>query len=109
MPRIVYGGDPNNGGEGPAAVFHRGVLFHRGVPVDAPDDVATALAGNSHFRVADPLDHDADGRRGGSLSHEATDELTALRARYQDVTGRKFYHGWGADDLRRRIADAEAG
>ena len=34
------------------------------------------------------------------------DEITALRAKYQDVVGKKAYHGWSADDLRDKI-DAE--
>ncbi|HHX91369.1 MAG TPA: hypothetical protein GX700_16710 [Paracoccus sp.] len=34
------------------------------------------------------------------------DDLTALRAEYQDVVGKRAYHGWSADDLRDKIAEA---
>ena len=35
------------------------------------------------------------------------DEITALRAEYQDVVGKKAYHGWSADELRAKIAEAK--
>ena len=35
------------------------------------------------------------------------DDLTALRAEYQDVVGKKAYHGWSADELRDKIAEAK--
>lgn len=35
------------------------------------------------------------------------DDLTALRAEYQDVVGKRAYHGWDADELREKIAEAE--
>ena len=37
----------------------------------------------------------------------ADDEITALRAEYQDVVGKKAYHGWSADELRAKIAEAK--
>ena len=36
------------------------------------------------------------------------DDLAALRAEYQDVVGKKAYHGWSADELRDKIAEAKA-
>lgn len=45
--------------------------------------------------AADPADSDAD-------------DLTALRAEYQDVVGKRAYHGWDVDDLRGKIAAAKA-
>lgn len=38
----------------------------------------------------------------------APDDLTALREQYQTKVGKKPYHGWDADELRKRIAEAEA-
>lgn len=35
------------------------------------------------------------------------DDLAALRAEYQDVVGKKAYHGWSADELRDKIAEAK--
>lgn len=48
--------------------------------------------------VADDLEADAP----------APDELAQLRAQYEDALGKKPYHGWDADELRRRI-EAAAG
>ena len=33
------------------------------------------------------------------------DDLTALRAEYQEAVGKKPYHGWDADTLRAKIAE----
>lgn len=37
----------------------------------------------------------------------AEDELTGLRAQYQDVVGKRAYHAWDADELRKKIAEAK--
>ena len=34
------------------------------------------------------------------------DDLTDLRAEYQEVVGKKPYHGWSAEEIRSRIAQA---
>lgn len=34
------------------------------------------------------------------------DELSRLRAEYQDVVGKRPFHGWDADTLREKIAEA---
>ena len=35
------------------------------------------------------------------------DDITSLRAEYQDVVGKKAFHGWDADTLRNKIAEAK--
>ncbi|MFC7399580.1 hypothetical protein ACFQU1_20415 [Chelatococcus sp. GCM10030263] len=35
------------------------------------------------------------------------EELHELRAQYQDVIGKKPYHGWDAETLREKIAEAK--
>ena len=35
-------------------------------------------------------------------------ELSALRAEYQETVGKRPYHGWDADTLREKIAEARA-
>ena len=35
-------------------------------------------------------------------------ELDALRDEYKDAVGKRAYHGWDADELRQKIADAKA-
>lgn len=37
---------------------------------------------------------------------EREDELAELRAEYQEVVGKRAYHGWDADTLREKIAEA---
>lgn len=39
---------------------------------------------------------------------EVVDEMADLRTRYQEIFGKKPYHGWGADELRKRIDEALA-
>lgn len=34
--------------------------------------------------------------------------LSALRAEYQEVVGKRPFHGWDADTLREKIAEARA-
>lgn len=55
--------------------------------------------------TGDPLDHDQDGRKGGSLKPEATAQLTALRAEYQEKAGKRPFHGWDEDTLAAKIAE----
>lgn len=33
------------------------------------------------------------------------DKLTELRAKYQEVVGKKAYHGWDAEELAQKIAE----
>lgn len=35
------------------------------------------------------------------------DDMKVLRARYAEVVGKKPYHGWDADTLRTKIAEAK--
>jgi hypothetical protein len=35
------------------------------------------------------------------------DPLTALRAEYQQVVGKRAFHGWSADELKAKIAEAK--
>jgi hypothetical protein len=59
-------------------------------------------------RAAGAFDHDNRDGPGGSTAPEATDELKALRAEYNEVSGRRFFSGWTADQLRERIAAVKA-
>jgi hypothetical protein len=54
----------------------------------------------------DPLDQDGDGHKGGSPKPEPSEDLSDLRARYTEATGKRPFGGWGADMLRAKIADA---
>lgn len=37
------------------------------------------------------------------------DELSRLRAEYQDVVGKRPFHGWDADMIRQKIVEAGQG
>lgn len=37
--------------------------------------------------------------------NNAPDELAELRAKYQEVVGKKAYHGWDAEELAQKIAE----
>lgn len=52
------------------------------------------------------LDHDGDGKAGGSIAPEHTDALKALRDEYREVFGKRAFPGWSADELREKIAAA---
>lgn len=55
-------------------------------------------------KKADPLDHDANGKKGGSKAPEGDAEETArLRSEYQDLFGKRPFNGWDAEELQRRI------
>lgn len=55
-----------------------------------------------------PLDHDGDGRKGGSKPADDSEEMQKLRTKYQEVVGKRAYHSWGAAELQRRIDEALA-
>lgn len=81
-----------------------------------PPEVAAALTPQSPTPEAPtqappsphPLDHDGDGRPGGSPKPDDTGELVALRAEYFDVIGKRPFHGWDEEALRQKIAEASA-
>lgn len=54
------------------------------------------------------LDHDGDGKPGGSISATG-DDIKALRALYRETIGKAAFNGWNADELRRRIAEVRTG
>lgn len=56
--------------------------------------------------ASDPLDHDGDGRKGGSPKPEGGDELNAARAKYLEVIGKHPFHGWHVGTLNAKISEA---
>lgn len=54
---------------------------------------------------ADPLDHDADGKKGGTKAAPKNPELAALRKAYKTKFGTGASPKWTADDLRAKLAD----
>lgn len=54
-------------------------------------------------KKTDPLDHDGDGKKGGSKPAEDSDELANLRGEYQELFDKRPYHGWSAAELQEKI------
>ncbi len=54
-----------------------------------------------------PLDHDRDGRKGGAPKPEASADLTAARALYEEAVGKRPFYGWDVDTLMAKIAEAQ--
>jgi len=59
-------------------------------------------------RILNKLGHGSymtrDMRAQSTPSAPPNDELTELRAKYQEVVGKKAYHGWSAEELAEKIA-----
>lgn len=53
----------------------------------------------------DPLDHDGDGEKGGSIT--APGDMKALRAEYQAKFGKRAFNGWDEATLRAKLGDAQ--
>ena len=60
----------------------------------------------SDLVAADPIDHDEDGRKGGSKK-QTGDDISALRGEYETKVGKRPFMGWDADTLRAKITEAE--
>lgn len=73
------------------------------VPVGWADH-PSAFADKKPAPEAKAFDHDGDGKPGGSVAPEPTDDLKTLRASYRELTGKKPFPGWDADELTKRIA-----
>jgi hypothetical protein len=52
------------------------------------------------------LDHDDNGREGGSITAAGDGGLAALRAEYQAKFDKRPFNGWDATTLREKIAAA---
>lgn len=48
----------------------------------------------------------ADDSKSGYNTKDEDEVLASLRAKYQKVVGKKAYHGWSAEELNQKIADA---
>lgn len=75
----------------------------------APPAATAGVYERRDMVARDPLDHDRDGRKGGSERPEGdADELATLRDEYLTVVGRRPFNGWDAATLREKIAAAKA-
>lgn len=58
-------------------------------------------------RLLAQLDHDGNGKPGGSSSPAPNPELAAARLEYETKLGKRPFPGWSVDILRARIAAAD--
>lgn len=68
--------------------------------VDETTDMGRRLMGNPDFS-ADALDHDGNGKKGGSTS--PAEDVSELRKAYKDKFGKRPFNGWDAAELKARI------
>lgn len=73
------------------------VLAENDVP-PVPADVAK--------KAKAALDHDDNGKPGGSKKQPATGDIKALRAEYEKKLGKKPFNGWDIATLREKIGAA---
>lgn len=55
----------------------------------------------------DPLDHDGDGRKGGTKAAPKNPELADLRKQYQAKFGKRPSPRWDADAISAKLAEAK--
>lgn len=73
----------------------------RGECVEGDDDAPAITTRQFH-----PLDHDKDGKKGGSLPSGQRDELADLQAEFVALTGQEPDKRWGRARLEAEIAKA---
>lgn len=98
---------------GHTSITYGDVTFEGHDPSDVTDeDWIRRLSGSQEFEqvgkgAKDPLDHDGDGKKGGSTAGRDVEAMRALRAEYERVVGKKPFSGWNADVLRQKMAAFE--
>lgn len=60
-------------------------------------------------RILGKLGYQRSDMEAAKAQEAEADALDGLRAEYQDVVGKRAYHGWSAEELREKIAAAKAG
>mgnify|MGYP001560407729 CR=1 FL=1 len=90
-----------------------GVLKRYGSFEEVPADWARCngtyneQTGQWEDKAFDPLDHDGDGKKGGSASGRDAVQAAAMRAlrkEYFDKLGKKPFSGWDEATLREKMA-----
>lgn len=94
------------GPQGEARVFQSEADVPKGWTDVIPADFPKPMEERGPVARLDPLDHDGDGEKGGSTSgaEDAKSEVRALREEYRKKMGKRPFSGWGAAELRRRMA-----
>ena len=69
-------------------------------------DRAMRSADPRYARILGRLGYQRSDLAAATEAEEAEDELSELRAQYQEAVGKRAYHGWDASTLREKIAEA---
>lgn len=69
-------------------------------------DRAMRSADPRFARVLGKLGYQRSDMAAKADAEKQEDELTDLRAQYQEATGKRAYHGWDVDTMREKIAEA---
>ena len=70
-------------------------------------DRAMRAADPRFARILGKLGYQRSDMEAAKDQEAEADAMDALRAEYQDVVGKRAYHGWSADELREKIAAAK--
>ena len=71
-------------------------------------DRAMRAADPRFARILGKLGYQRSDMEAVKAQESEADAMDALRAEYQDVVGKRAYHGWSAEELRDKIAAAKA-
>lgn len=71
-------------------------------------DRAMRAADPRFARILGKLGYQRSDMEAVKAQEAEADAMDALRAEYQDVVGKRAYHGWSAEELRDKIAAAKA-
>lgn len=72
-------------------------------------DRALRAADPRYARILGKLGYQRTDMVAEAEAAEEEDDLSELRAEYQDVVGKRAYHGWSAEEIRSRMAQAIEG
>ena len=71
-------------------------------------DRAMRAADPRFARILGKLGYQRTDMTAARVEEAEADELDALRDEYKEAVGKRAYHGWDADTLREKIAEAKA-
>ena len=71
-------------------------------------DRAMRAADPRFARILGKLGYQRSDMTAAKVEEAEADELDALRDEYKEAVGKRAYHGWDADTLREKIAEAKA-
>ena len=71
-------------------------------------DRAMRAADPRFARILGKMGYQRTDMTAAKVEEAEASEMDALRAEYKDAVGNRAYHGWSADELREKIAEAKS-